>query len=175
MPLSNRRTLTQYLIEQRSRFPQASGALNALILDVALAAKAIARSVAFGGLGDPMSRPLAAAAQSDARVNVQGEVQMPLDVISNETYERNGYPHEAWTQLRRQSPVHRFAPEGVRPFWAVTKHADQISALGGVTACQPCHGTDYRGTVLSRTFVARTLAGKTFTDSGNASCQPRQP
>ena len=32
----------------------------------------------------------------------------------------------------------------------VTKHADQISSLGGVTACQPCHGTDYRGTVLSR-------------------------
>jgi len=41
MPLSNRRTLTQYLIEQRRRFPQASGALNALILDVSLAAKAI--------------------------------------------------------------------------------------------------------------------------------------
>ena len=61
MPLSNRRTLTQYLIEQRRRFPQASGALNALILDVALATKAIARAVAFGELGDPMSRQLVAA------------------------------------------------------------------------------------------------------------------
>jgi uncharacterized protein (TIGR03437 family) len=26
------------------------------------------------------------------------------------------------------------------------------------TACQPCHGADYRGTVLSRTFSARTLS-----------------
>jgi fructose-1,6-bisphosphatase I/sedoheptulose-1,7-bisphosphatase len=88
MPLSNRRTLTQYLIEERRRFPQASGALNALILDVALAAKAIARAVAFGQLGDPMSRELAAAAQSHAQVNVQGEVQKPLDVVSNEIFIR---------------------------------------------------------------------------------------
>jgi fructose-1,6-bisphosphatase I / sedoheptulose-1,7-bisphosphatase len=90
MPLSNRRTLTQYLIEQRQRFPQASGALNALILDVALAAKAIARAVAFGQLGDPMSRELVAAAQSHANlpVNVQGEVQKPLDIVSNEIFIR---------------------------------------------------------------------------------------
>jgi len=38
MPLSYRSTLTQYLIEQRRRFPGASGDFNALILDVALAA-----------------------------------------------------------------------------------------------------------------------------------------
>ena len=91
MPLSNRRTLTQYLIEQRQRFPQASGALNALILDVALATKAIARAVAFGQLGDPMSRELAAAhahAQTHLPLNVQGEVQKPLDVISNEIFIR---------------------------------------------------------------------------------------
>jgi fructose-1,6-bisphosphatase I/sedoheptulose-1,7-bisphosphatase len=88
MPLSNRRTLTQYLIEQRRRFPQASGALNALILDVSLATKAIARAVAFGELGDPMSRQLVAAAQSHAPINVQGEVQKPLDVVSNEIFIR---------------------------------------------------------------------------------------
>jgi hypothetical protein len=41
---------------------------------------------------------------------------------------------------------------------AVTKHADWISSLpGGVAACQPCHGTDYRGTVLSRAQADRTL------------------
>src|SRR5262249_60295907 len=50
-----------------------------------------------------------------------------LDVISNETYEENGYPHEAWTRRRRENPVHRFAPEGVVPFWAVTKHADIVA------------------------------------------------
>jgi fructose-1,6-bisphosphatase I/sedoheptulose-1,7-bisphosphatase len=55
---------------------------------VALAAKAIARSVAFGQLGDPMGRSLAEAAQSHAPLNVQGEVQKPLDVISNEIFLR---------------------------------------------------------------------------------------
>ena len=79
MPLSNRRTLTQYLIEQRRRFPAASGQLNALILDVALACKGIARSVAFGALGDPATRH----AGEGAAVNVQGEAQKPLDVVSN--------------------------------------------------------------------------------------------
>jgi fructose-1,6-bisphosphatase I / sedoheptulose-1,7-bisphosphatase len=92
MPLSNRPTLTQYLIEQRRRFPGASGELNALILDVAMACKAIARSVAFGGLGDPyaaqLTAQLAAQAPVGGDVNVQGEVQKPLDVLSNEIFIR---------------------------------------------------------------------------------------
>ena len=50
MPLSNRQTLTQYLIDQRRRFPQATGDFNALVLDVALACKAIAKAVAAGAL-----------------------------------------------------------------------------------------------------------------------------
>jgi fructose-1,6-bisphosphatase I/sedoheptulose-1,7-bisphosphatase len=87
MPLSNRRTLTQYLIEQRRRFPGASGDFNALILDVALACKAIARSVAFGALGDPSTRHISVANPGGA-TNVQGEVQKPLDVISNEIFIR---------------------------------------------------------------------------------------
>jgi fructose-1,6-bisphosphatase I/sedoheptulose-1,7-bisphosphatase len=87
MPLSNRRTLTQYLIEQRRRFPEASGELNALILDVSIACKAIARSVALGALGDPSTRDIAIGPAGGA-TNVQGEVQKPLDVISNEFFIR---------------------------------------------------------------------------------------
>ena len=79
MPLSRRRTLTQYLIEQRRRFPEASGELNALILDVSIAFKAIARAVAFGELGD-------AAGNAPGALNVQGEVQKKLDVISNQMF-----------------------------------------------------------------------------------------
>jgi fructose-1,6-bisphosphatase I/sedoheptulose-1,7-bisphosphatase len=74
MPLSKKRTLTQYLIEQRRRFPQASGELNALILDVSIACKAIARQVALGALAE---------APPAGDVNVQGEAQKPLDIISN--------------------------------------------------------------------------------------------
>ena len=54
MPLTHRSTLTQFLIEERRRFPGASGDFNALILDVALACKAIARVVALGELGGAM-------------------------------------------------------------------------------------------------------------------------
>jgi cytochrome P450 len=44
-------------------------------------------------------------------------------------YGQNGAPHEIWTQLRRESPVHHCAPPGYEPFWAITRHADicQIS------------------------------------------------
>ncbi len=82
MPLSKRQTLTQYLIEQRRRFPGASGELNALILDVSIACKAIARAVAFGELGDVMGNRQPAGAE----VNVQGEVQKKLDVVSNQMF-----------------------------------------------------------------------------------------
>ena len=81
MPLSKRPTLTQYLIDQRRRFPGASGDLNALILDVSIACKAIARAVAFGELG-------ADSASSGGAINVQGEVQKRLDVVSNEMFVR---------------------------------------------------------------------------------------
>ena len=85
MPLSHRWTLTRYLIEERRRFPGASGDLNALILDVSLACKAIARIVAFGELGDSLGQGTLPAGGA---VNVQGETQKPLDVLSNQIFVR---------------------------------------------------------------------------------------
>jgi fructose-1,6-bisphosphatase I/sedoheptulose-1,7-bisphosphatase len=86
MPVSHRWTLTRYLIEERRRYPQASGDLNALILDISVACKAIARIVSCGEVGDSLA---AAAAQPvGGGVNVQGEVQKPLDVVSNDIFIR---------------------------------------------------------------------------------------
>jgi fructose-1,6-bisphosphatase I/sedoheptulose-1,7-bisphosphatase len=85
MPLTNRSTLTQFLIEERRRFPTASGDFNALILDVAIACKAIARAVAFGELGGVMGNH---DADLGGSVNVQGETQKKLDVLSNEVFIR---------------------------------------------------------------------------------------
>ncbi|MFZ5548959.1 MAG: class 1 fructose-bisphosphatase [Pseudomonadota bacterium] len=82
MPLTGRWTLTRYLIEERRRYPQASGALNGLLLDVSLACKAIARIVARGALAASGGAPAA------GTLNVQGEVQKPLDVLSNEIFLR---------------------------------------------------------------------------------------
>ncbi len=55
--------------------------------------------------------------------------QLPLaalDVITARKYGEHGYPHAEWTRLRHEDPVHWSQPEGYRPFWAITKHADII-------------------------------------------------
>ncbi len=85
MPLRQRTTLTQYLIEERRRFPNSKGEFNALILDVALACKAIARAVAMGDLGGMYGDH---AAQEGGAINVQGETQKKLDVLSNDLFIR---------------------------------------------------------------------------------------
>jgi fructose-1,6-bisphosphatase I/sedoheptulose-1,7-bisphosphatase len=78
--LTDRTTLVQFLIEERRRHPSASGDLNGLILDVALACKAIANRVALGALGEALG--------SIERTNVQGEVQQKLDVLANDYFLR---------------------------------------------------------------------------------------
>lgn len=77
MSTPHRLTLTQFLIEERRRFPHASGDFNSLILNVALACKTIARKVACGALAsDPQG----------VTVNVQGETQIAMDIIGNEVF-----------------------------------------------------------------------------------------
>ena len=71
-------TLTQFLIEERRRFPEAGGDFNSLLLNVALCCKRIARKVAAGALGGALG--------SAGAVNAQGETQKKLDVISNDVY-----------------------------------------------------------------------------------------
>jgi len=80
---TNRSTLTQFLIEERRRYPGATGDFNALILDVTLACKAIASAVAYGELGGAMGNH---APEEGGSVNVQGETQKKLDVLSNEVF-----------------------------------------------------------------------------------------
>ncbi|WP_444634476.1 class 1 fructose-bisphosphatase [Cupriavidus oxalaticus] len=91
MPEVQRMTLTQFLIEERRRYPDAGGGFNGLILNVAMACKEIARAVAFGALGGLHGRAGGAdgnAQGSGAAINVQGEIQQKLDVLSNETFLR---------------------------------------------------------------------------------------
>ena len=89
MPTGGKATLTQFLIEQRRRAPGATGDLNALITDVSLACKAISRKVAYGALGGVLGNDAGAAPNSaEGGVNVQGETQKALDVISNNIFLR---------------------------------------------------------------------------------------
>ena len=52
-------------------------------------------------------------------------------------------------------------PHGMHPVGAawVDRHSDAAED-GGSAACRTCHGADYRGTVLSRSFADRTLSTK---------------
>jgi len=78
--LTDHTTLTQFLIEERRRHPQSSGELNSLILDVALACKAISRRTASGALTGVLGKAGA--------VNVQGEQQQKLDLVANDIFLR---------------------------------------------------------------------------------------
>ncbi len=82
---ANRLTLTRFLIEERRRFPLATGDFNSLILDIALACKQISSMVASGAVGGVLGN---AVGNADAIINVQGETQKKLDVLSNETFIR---------------------------------------------------------------------------------------
>lgn len=77
----DRTTLTQFLIEQRRQHPTATGEFNALILDVALACKAISKAVAYGELAGVLGDATTA--------NVQGEQQKKLDIIANDIFLRS--------------------------------------------------------------------------------------
>jgi cytochrome P450 len=47
-----------------------------------------------------------------------------LDIVGQDTYAANGYPHDAWTRLRREDPIHWSEKGVLNPYWAVTRHAD---------------------------------------------------
>lgn len=78
--LPERSTLTRFLIEERRRHPGSGGELNSLILDVALACKAISRRIASGALTDLIGEA--------GVVNVQGEQPQKLDLVANDIFLR---------------------------------------------------------------------------------------
>jgi cholest-4-en-3-one 26-monooxygenase len=77
----------------------------------------------------------------------------PLDLVDPARYQRRGYPHEVWTQLRAEAPVAYFEPPGFPPFWAITKHADLIQL-----ASQPLKFSSAKGITLDRNAEAMSEA-----------------
>ncbi len=49
-----------------------------------------------------------------------------FNIVNPVDYATWGYPHDVWTQLRHEDPVHWWDQTEGNPFWAVTKHADII-------------------------------------------------
>src|SRR5271168_3900404 len=80
MSTREKKTITEFMIEEQRRFPEATGDFTAVLNHVRLACKRISFIVGRGALG---------AAQGDAQMtNVQGETQMKLDVIANDIFLR---------------------------------------------------------------------------------------
>jgi fructose-1,6-bisphosphatase I len=69
-------TIERFIIEQEKLHPEATGELSGLLYDLALAAKMIANKVRSAGLADILG--------STENINVQGETQQKLDILSNE-------------------------------------------------------------------------------------------
>jgi fructose-1,6-bisphosphatase len=80
MPRDPEKTLTEFIIEEHRRVPQATGDFTALLNQIRLACKRVAFAVGRGALG----RVLGAAGTE----NVQGERQMKLDLLANELFLR---------------------------------------------------------------------------------------
>ena len=79
-------TLTEFLIAEQRKVPEATGEFTALVNDLRLACKRIANVVGKGSLGGLAGKA--------GTINVQGEEQAKLDLIANEmfvrTHERGG-------------------------------------------------------------------------------------
>lgn len=68
-------TIERHILEQQKQFPHATGAFTALMYDIALVAKIIARETTRAGLVDILGRA--------GSTNIQGEQQQKLDVYAN--------------------------------------------------------------------------------------------
>jgi cholest-4-en-3-one 26-monooxygenase len=51
---------------------------------------------------------------------------IPFNPVHPDWYAEHGYPHDFWTRLRREDPVHWWDKTEGRPFWAITKHSDIV-------------------------------------------------
>jgi PKD repeat protein len=63
-------------------------------------------------------------------------------------------------------------PHGMHPVGSswVSENAHGSAANANRAKCQACHGTDYRGTVLSRMLATRTISGQTLFQGAIVSC-----
>jgi cytochrome P450 len=79
------------------------------------------------------------------------------ELVDSAYYAKHGPPHDIWTRLRAESPVHRCEPEGFQPFWAITRY-DDITAI----STQPSRFINGQGITLLKTDDEATLNASAF-------------
>ena len=50
-----------------------------------------------------------------------------MDIVHPQRYADEGYPHDVWTWMRREDPVHWWDRGNGVPFWAIAKHEDIVT------------------------------------------------
>jgi len=55
-----------------------------------------------------------------------------LEIVHPDRFATQGYPHEAWTRLRREAPVFWYEGFAPLPFWAITRHREIVQV-----SCHP--------------------------------------
>lgn len=78
MQIERPQTLGEFIVENQTQFPYATGELSQLLSSIALAAKVVNREVNKAGLVDILG--------AFGKQNVQGEQQMKLDVFADEAF-----------------------------------------------------------------------------------------
>ncbi len=98
-------TIERHILEQQRAHPEATGVFTNLLYDIALAAKIIAREVSRAGLVQILGLA--------GTTNVQGEVQMKLDVFANQAIIRmNSYTGRLAVMASEEEPDIIPIPEG---------------------------------------------------------------
>jgi len=113
-------TIERFILDQETRYPEATGELSNLLYDIALAAKIIAAAIRRAGLVNILG------AQGDR--NVQGEEQQKLDVLANETI-KNCLKHTGRVCVMGSEEDEDIIP--VPPEYPVGKYAVLFDPLDG--------------------------------------------
>jgi fructose-1,6-bisphosphatase I len=141
-------TIEAFILEQESRYPEATGELSNLLYDIALAAKIIAAAIRRAGLVNILG--------SIGQKNVQGEEQQKLDVFANETI-KNSLKHTGRVCVMASEEDEDIIP--IPPGFPLGKYAvlfdpldgssniDVNAAVGTIFSIYRRASLDVRGTV----------------------------
>jgi fructose-1,6-bisphosphatase len=118
--ITREKTITEFMIEEQRRFPDATGDFTALLNHVRLACKRISFIIGRGALAEAHG-----SAQSS---NVQGETQMKLDVMSNDIFLRTS---EFGGQLAGMVSEELAEPYQIPPEYPLGKYLLAFDPLDG--------------------------------------------
>jgi cholest-4-en-3-one 26-monooxygenase len=86
-------------------------------------------------------------------------LEQDRNLLSPDFYAGHGYPHAAWSRLRREDPVHRVTDWDGPPYWAITRRAEIIDIsktpqlFSNVPRMAMQVGGIDPGAVMSRTII----------------------